>query len=218
MVKKIKKRSSLEKRLEKLEKEFRKKIENDKKMFEQMNTSFKLFKDVIEKMHRENEELKKDRDFLVEKHKELVRKIPTKRLEDEVKEMTKKYEDVKHEEIFDEKNKGKIIKVVDGKKKSLKHIIKPIKERVKNEIKENKEIIKEIISEPKKSVKTPIDELFELVLKKGKIRISEAARIFGVHELQIEEWAKILEEHGLIEIHYPAVGKPELRKKNYSEK
>jgi len=132
--------------------------------------------------------------------------------------MTKKYEDVKHEEIFDEKNKGKIIKVVDGKKKSLKHIIKPIKERVKNEIKENKEIIKEIISEPKKSVKTPIDELFELVLKKGKIRISEAARIFGVHELQIEEWAKILEEHGLIEIHYPAVGKPELRKKNYSEK
>jgi len=44
MVKKIKKRSSLEKRLEKLEKEFRKKIENDKKMFEQMNTSFKLFK------------------------------------------------------------------------------------------------------------------------------------------------------------------------------
>ena len=65
--------------------------------------------------------------------------------------------------------------------------------------------------------KTPIDDLFELVMKDGRVKITDAAKKFGVFEARIEEWAKILEDHGLIEIHYSAMGKPELRKKTIQE-
>ena len=62
------------------------------------------------------------------------------------------------------------------------------------------------------TITTPIDRLFELVMKKGKIRIKDAAKNFSVNKTQIEEWAKILEDHNLIEIHYPPIGESELRK------
>jgi Mn-dependent DtxR family transcriptional regulator len=62
-------------------------------------------------------------------------------------------------------------------------------------------------------ITTPLDKLLDLVMKRGRIRIKDAAKSFGVSRAQIDEWAKILEEHGLVEIHYPPVGEPELRKK-----
>ena len=65
---------------------------------------------------------------------------------------------------------------------------------------------------------TPIDELLEMVKKNGRIRTKDAAKRFGVSKSEIEEWGKILEEHGLIEIHYPPVGETELRKKKEGKK
>ena len=67
-------------------------------------------------------------------------------------------------------------------------------------------------------ISTSIDELFELVMRNGKIKLNTAARRLGVKKNQVEEWAKILEEHGLIDIHYPPFGEPELRKKTMGKK
>lgn len=62
-------------------------------------------------------------------------------------------------------------------------------------------------------ITTAIDKLLELVEKKGSISIKDAAKVFNVSRSQIESWVKILEEHELIEVHYPPIGEPELRKK-----
>ena len=66
----------------------------------------------------------------------------------------------------------------------------------------------------KATVTTPIDDLYDTIMNIGKIRMDIAAKKFNVAESIIEEWAKILEENGLIEIRYPAVGKPSLAKKS----
>jgi|GEM_PF-7013315 len=64
-----------------------------------------------------------------------------------------------------------------------------------------------------RNLQTPLENLRELVMEKGTIKVPEAAKKLGVTDDQVEEWAGILEEHGLIEIHYPAVGRPILKKK-----
>jgi len=60
-------------------------------------------------------------------------------------------------------------------------------------------------------ITTPLDKLLDMVIKKGRISIKDAANLFGVSRDQINGWAKILEEHNLIEINYPPIGEPELR-------
>ena len=65
----------------------------------------------------------------------------------------------------------------------------------------------------KGNVKTQLDQLTDLIMEKGSIKIPDAAKKLKLKEKQVEEWAKMLEEHGMIEIHYPAIGKPVLKKK-----
>ncbi len=61
-------------------------------------------------------------------------------------------------------------------------------------------------------VRTPIDRLLELVRKKKRVRIDDKlANKLGVNKTQIEEWAMILEDHNLVELHYPTIGGPEIR-------
>jgi hypothetical protein len=65
-----------------------------------------------------------------------------------------------------------------------------------------------------KPIQTPIDRLYSLVKKYQKLRIDDKlAHALGVSRTQIEEWAVILEEHDLIELHYPTIGEPEIRVK-----
>lgn len=61
-------------------------------------------------------------------------------------------------------------------------------------------------------IDTDIDQVLKLVEKKGSIDIDEVKRILTLPEDKIEEWGKILERHGLLELFYPAVGRPKLRK------
>ncbi len=62
-------------------------------------------------------------------------------------------------------------------------------------------------------VETPIDRLYKLVEKYKRLRIdNELAQKLNVSRAQIENWAMILEEHNLVELHYPAIGEPEIRK------
>ena len=62
-------------------------------------------------------------------------------------------------------------------------------------------------------VETSIDKLYQMVQKYKRLRIdNELAQKLGVSRTQIESWAMILEEHNLVDLHYPAIGEPEIRK------
>ncbi len=68
-------------------------------------------------------------------------------------------------------------------------------------------------------LETNVDRLLEMVKRRGRIKISDAAKSFGVPESTIEEWGKVLEEYGFIKMHYPPLGKPILKVfKNYVKK
>lgn len=68
-------------------------------------------------------------------------------------------------------------------------------------------------------IETSIDKLYELVQKHKRIRINDdLAHKLGITRVQIEGWAMILEEHNLVELHYSAMGEPEIRIKGFVEK
>ncbi|MFC2154280.1 hypothetical protein ACFLRC_02220 [Candidatus Altiarchaeota archaeon] len=61
-------------------------------------------------------------------------------------------------------------------------------------------------------VETSIDKLYELVHKYKTLKVDDRlARALKVSKTQIEEWAMILEEHNLLELHYPTIGEPEIK-------
>jgi CBS domain-containing protein len=64
----------------------------------------------------------------------------------------------------------------------------------------------------KKDVSTKIDEMLR-ILEKGPTDFSKLSKSLKVPESLIEEWAKLLEEHDLVEISYPAMGSPMLKLK-----
>jgi CBS domain-containing protein len=74
-------------------------------------------------------------------------------------------------------------------------------------------ILKKKEDEKVRKIDTDIDEVLNIVERKGSIDIDEIKKKLMLPEDKIEEWGKILESHGLLELFYPAVGKPKLRKK-----
>ncbi len=62
-------------------------------------------------------------------------------------------------------------------------------------------------------VETSIDRLFDLVKTYGEITAKDISKKMNISEKQIEKWAKILEEHGLIKIDYSTIGTIKLIKK-----
>ncbi|VVB52120.1 Uncharacterised protein [uncultured archaeon] len=63
-------------------------------------------------------------------------------------------------------------------------------------------------------VQTTIDRLYRHVQMKGRAPLNETtAHQLGITKTQLEEWAIILEEHNLIELHYPTIGEPEIIRK-----
>jgi predicted transcriptional regulator len=68
---------------------------------------------------------------------------------------------------------------------------------------ESKEKIKE-------KIYTKIDEMVKMV-EKENLDVSTISKKLNVPENLVEEWAKILEENGLIEINYRAIGTPILK-------
>ncbi|MEM7825359.1 MAG: CBS domain-containing protein [Candidatus Aenigmatarchaeota archaeon] len=60
-------------------------------------------------------------------------------------------------------------------------------------------------------METDIDRILAVIKEKKRVKFSELEKMFEVGKETIEEWAKVLEDHGLAEIFYPAIGEPELR-------
>ncbi|MEM5778586.1 MAG: hypothetical protein QXK49_03090 [Candidatus Aenigmatarchaeota archaeon] len=59
-------------------------------------------------------------------------------------------------------------------------------------------------------IETQIDKLIEILSKKRKIALSEAARILNIKESQLDTWISTLEDKGIVELKYPVLGEPEL--------
>jgi CBS domain-containing protein len=66
--------------------------------------------------------------------------------------------------------------------------------------------------EIKDTVSTKIDEMIK-ILEDGPIEIKKLSKILNTPENLVESWAKILEEHGMVEIIYPAIGSPVVKLK-----
>lgn len=62
--------------------------------------------------------------------------------------------------------------------------------------------------------KTPVDRLFELIMKKGTVKVGDAAYFLRVHEIQAEEWGRRLETHGLISLDKTETGRMIMKRKN----
>lgn len=61
------------------------------------------------------------------------------------------------------------------------------------------------------TVQTDFDKIVEYTKEKKEVSISDVAKHFKLPREKIEEWAKILAEHGLIEIVYPTFGDARLK-------
>lgn len=59
---------------------------------------------------------------------------------------------------------------------------------------------------------TDFDKLHDFILKKKKIKIQDVAKELGLNKKEVMVWAKILEEHHLIDIKYHILGGIELKK------
>ena len=59
-------------------------------------------------------------------------------------------------------------------------------------------------------LETSTDRLYKMVMERGSVTIREAAQEFGVDERLAEYWGRILEEHKMIKMHYPAFGQVSL--------
>lgn len=60
-------------------------------------------------------------------------------------------------------------------------------------------------------LETDVDRLLKIIEKSGSIATDDLAKILKVSEEKIEEWGRLLEEHGLIRMEYPAFGRPVLK-------
>jgi len=58
---------------------------------------------------------------------------------------------------------------------------------------------------------TDLDRVYNLIKEKRAVKLSDIASQFNINKKHAEDWAAILEKHGLIEIYYPMLGEPELR-------
>ncbi len=171
------------------------------------------------------EELEAEKKKLLEKIKKKVPKKaekPVEVQEEKVEEVEwppvavpkgkkEKEKKVKKKTVNVKSKKGKVIKVPpkDLPTKILGSEKVGKKEDVPLELKELEEPTR-VVSEVKQIARTPIDRLLANVRKKGEVGIEELATELNLTEDVVKRWARILEEHKLVSIKYPPIGKPKL--------
>ncbi|MBW2989817.1 hypothetical protein KY358_05880 [Candidatus Woesearchaeota archaeon] len=169
-----------------------KKLEKEKRIAEKLRKKEKKAR-LKEKKKRERLRLRR------EKRERKERKKREKRLEKERKKIERR-------------GKG-IFSGLSRKKKAKKE--EPHEEEKKPK-KKSIPLVKELSKSWKIEVgryETDIDVLYKIIDKKGRISLSAVADYFGVTKAKAEEWASILQEHDLADIHYPPIGDPELVRK-----
>ncbi len=72
------------------------------------------------------------------------------------------------------------------------------------------EEIKETLKKFEGGYETDIDKFYSLIAEKKRLTLAEVAKAFDINKETAEEWAKILLDQNLVDIHYPTVGEPEV--------
>lgn len=57
---------------------------------------------------------------------------------------------------------------------------------------------------------TELDTLYRLLIEKERLSVGAIAKAFDIEKEKAIEWAKILEEHDLVSVEYPAFNDPEV--------
>lgn len=107
------------------------------------------------------------------------------------------------------KIKSKKFKLPKLKIPQIKLRKKPIKPKLRTD---QGRKLRFVIKHSGKITETDFDVLVKVVNQVGIIKVSSVAKIFGISVKQAEGWGKILEKHNLLQLHYPPIGEPELRK------
>jgi hypothetical protein len=66
--------------------------------------------------------------------------------------------------------------------------------------------------------RTVLDEIYELVEQQGEITLTALSKKLNIPAGRLEEWAKVFDRIGLLELDYPMVGDIIIRKVGYSSK
>src|SRR3989338_8946753 len=172
-----------------------------------MNQTVVTLREIILRLQRDNTQLRSERDFLIERHKKMLRRVPVPDLALEINERLVKPATNKIKDNIDFVQlvaKDGFMEIRPDRRK------KPREE--KNPSVSAKDLKEHIEYDPKPSYGKSRDIFFELVSKNGRMRADEAARKLNVHHIQIEEWAKILESHDLVSIKKNPMGKLEIIK------
>jgi hypothetical protein len=64
---------------------------------------------------------------------------------------------------------------------------------------------------------TLLDEIQRLVDSRGSITLASISKTLDLEKGILESWAKILDKSGILELYYPIMGEPLLRKRGYVE-
>jgi hypothetical protein len=170
------------------------------------------------------------------KHEKVVKKKPDKKqdkpkeepkeeqkpVKKEVKKPEKKEEKPKKEEKKPEKKEEKPEEI---KQKLIIQKNKP--EEKKSEKPAQKDLPKppektpeseDISKIPINHIETDIDELMRIIDEKKIVGLEYLSKKLKIDVNTLEDWAKMLEDRDLIEIEYPIIGLPKLRKKKWKQK
>lgn len=71
---------------------------------------------------------------------------------------------------------------------------------------------------PINHIETDIDKLMKIIDEKKVVGLDYLSKTLKISVNRLEIWAKMLEDRGLIEIEYPIIGLPKLRKKECKKK
>ena len=152
------------------------------------------------------------------KLQELIRREKKKRVQ-EVKEKLKEEAVERREERIRQKHidtEQKRLKSLEDKKEKTKKMELELLKTKEQQIKIH--LLKKLRNEIKHGrYETDVDKLVELVNRYERIKMGEIAQVFEVKMPIVEEWARILEEHDLIKVHYPPIGDAELVKRKPKE-
>ncbi len=109
----------------------------------------------------------------------------------------------------------KVIKVIENKEEETKPKIIESKTPGLKIIELKKQEKK---SETKaKKVETEFDQFINMIKEKKEVGLDEVEKKFNLSRQKAEEWARMLESHGLVEIKYPTFGEPKLIYKEQKE-
>lgn len=101
------------------------------------------------------------------------------------------------------------------KKFSIKNLFNLKKSNKENSDVHEQNLIKkfrDFEDKQKDYIETDLDKLVNFVNQVEAIKLSTVTKLFNISLKKAEEWAKILDSHNIVRLHYPGIGEPELRK------